>query len=390
MTFAQPISKWLVRYISAALALLLLLPAVTGANERSYPFPRKQPVNVGSENFHPEYLSLQGLEGLYIDFDAATSGLLKIGHELDEDFKEKVQQILSDTGLELLNKDTVRWSPGQPVLNIWPTFESYGLPAPGENTGENAGETANITAVASPEATDILVDAAVSNNATGSSDAVAGGCSAGKCPVLPSCNSSLWMGFSQSASLLRQPLREYRLSTWGAGEKSTACENRAEWAKSSILKNIESFVDDYKQAQQEQMPALVSRATDLPRNCAQSWMMIDRVFELNESSITPKAVAVLEKYIEFTADCNGFGYVVEAHDDSHADNQYNQILRTARSEAVKEIINSLGIHFKRVKIRKKNEPVPFMSGTLDSALLKGSVIIYPQSPIEFTSLDLDF
>ena len=118
--------------------------------------------------------------------------------------------------------------------------------------------------------------------------------------------------------------------------------------------------------------------------------MIDGVFDLNEATITPRAQAVLDRYVQFSADCNGFGYVVEAHDDSHADNQYNQILRTARAEGVKEVINSLGIHSKRIKIRQKNEAVPFMSGTLDSALLKGSVIIYPQSPVEFSNLDLDF
>jgi len=53
-------------------------------------------------------------------------------------------------------------------------------------------------------------------------------------------------------------------------------------------------------------------------------------------------------------------------------------------------MNASGIHFRRIKLRSKNEQVPFMSGTLDAALLKGSIIIYPQSPVEFANLELEF
>lgn len=361
-------------------AAILLSPLVAAASERNYPFPRKQPVYIGDENFHPEYLSLQGLEGIYIDFQIVESSLLQLGYELPESYKEDLLKLVSDAGLEILDKETVRWSPGQPMLNIWPTVEGAGIAA-----GNSAADSPSVTPMASAGASDLLADTTGEADSSGHSSN-----QGGECRIPPTCNSSLWVGFSQSASLLRQPLREYRLSTWGAGEKLASCENRVEWMTDTIAAKIEKFVDDYKKAQQEQMPTIVSRADDLPRNCSQSWMMIDGVFDLNEATITPRAQSVLDRYVQFSADCNGFGYVVEAHDDSHADNQYNQILRTARSEGVKEVINSLGIHSKRIKIRQKNEAVPFMSGTLDSALLKGSVIVYPQSPVEFTNLDLEF
>lgn len=377
-------------YITSALTKTLLvlagtlfLSSIIFASERNYPFPRKHPVNVGEENYHQEYLSLQGLEGLFIDFESVESGLLKIGFDVPETFQDEVKKIVSDAGLEILDKETVRWSPGQPMLNIWPTFEAYGLD---EGKGSSASPAGGVAAVGSAESADLLVTSDLSSSSGSSSDSD----QHGECEIPASCKTSLWAGFSQSASLLRQPLREYRLSSWGMGDKSTSCEDRGEWAIESVKKIIGKFVEDYKKAQQEQMPAIVSRAAELPRNCAQSWMMIDGVFDLNESTLKPKADSILQQYVEFTADCNGFGYVVEAHDDSHADNQYNQILRTARAETVKEAMNSLGIHFKRVKIRKKNEAVPFMSGTLDAALLKGSVIIYPQPPLEFSNLDLDF
>lgn len=353
------------------------------ASERNYPFPRKQPVNVGAENYHQEYLSLQGLEGLFIDFESLESGLLKIGFEMPETFKKELQKTITDAGLEILDEDTVRWSPGQPMLNIWPTFESHGLD---NDQNESTANVNAISAVGSAESADVLVTSDLASSDAGSTSSN----SNGECRFPATCKTSLWAGFSQSASLLRQPLREYRLSSWGMGDKSEACENRGEWTMNAVQKIVGKFVEDYKKAQQEQMPAIVSRAAELPRNCAQSWMVIDDVFDLNESTLKAKAKNILEQYVLFTADCNGFGYVVEAHDDSHADNQYNQILRTARAETVKETMNSLGIHFKRVKIRKKNEAVPFMSGTLDAALLKGSVIIYPQPPLEFSNLDLDF
>lgn len=377
MNFARHLTKFWAIFTAFA---LLLAPIVAAASERNYPFPRKQPVFIGEENYHPEYLSLQGLEGVFIDFKIVESSLLQLGHELSEEYKEDILKLVSDAGLEILDKETVRWSPGQPMLNIWPTIEGTGTTA-----GNSAGNNQGVTPIGSAEASALLAD---TNQDSELSDHAEG--EAGECAAPQMCNTSLWIGFSQSTSLLRQPLREYRLSTWGVGDKLASCENRAEWIMDTITSKIEMFVDDFRKAQQEQMPTIVSRADDLPRSCSQSWMMIDGVFDLNEATITPKAQAVLERYVQFSADCNGFGYVVEAHDDSHADNQYNQILRTARAEGVKEIINSLGIHSKRIKIRQKNEAVPFMSGTLDSALLKGSVIIYPQSPVEFTNLDLDF
>jgi len=364
--------------------LILLLVSVSGlanpvtANERNYPFPRKNPVAIGSENYQPDHMSLQGLEGIYVDLEILESELLKTGSELPESYVENVQKLITESGLQWLDKETVRWSPGRPVLNIWPTMSAENQD---QGTAESAEtETRNLTGVGNPDAPAVLASALPAE----SDD------NCGHCEAPPRCSSSIWMGFSQSASLLRQPLREYRLSTWGSGEATESCENRAEWVLDTVETKIEKFIEDFKRAQKEQMPVIVSRVDDLPRNCAQSWMIVDNVFDVNETLITPNAKTILERFVEFTADCNGFGYVVEAHDDNHADPQYNQILRTARSETVKELMNASGIHFRRIKLRSKNEQVPFMSGTLDAALLTGSIIIYPQSPVEFANLELEF
>ncbi len=373
--------------ICTILAVLATHIAAVNASERDYPFPRTRPISVGNENFQPEYRSLQGLEGVHLNLKNVESSLLQSKSEMTDEYRESLEKIITEAGLLLIPKDDVRWSPGQPILEIWPTL------------GEDSASVQN--GICSYDHT-VQLKAAKSKILESDnrldSDVVKPVFTPEElakieqvCATLPPrCNTTLWVSFSQSASLLRQPLREYRLSTWGSGASHTACENKVEWLSETVAEKLQDFVDDYRKAQQEQMPVIVSRADQLPRNCAQSWMMVEGVFEVNETLITPKAEQILKRFVESTADCNGFGYVVEAHDDNHADNQYNQILRTARSETVKELMNADGIHFKRIKLRAKNEEVAFMSGTLEPALLTGSVIIYPQSPVEFSNLELDF
>lgn len=367
-----------------ALILSLHISAVT-ASERNYPYPRKNPITVGNENFHPEYMSLQGLEGIYLNLDNVESALLKSNAEFTDEYREELETIVSDAGLLLLDQDAVRWSPGQPIVNIWPTLNEDSASVVGGVCSYDHFDVDDLTTQTVDEDGKV-VDVPLPKLTAEDLARVTAFC--GNLP--PRCSTSLWVGFSQSASVLRQPLREYRLSTWGSGEDHNSCSGRTEWLQVNIKKKLEEFISDYKKAQQEQMPHFVSKANDLPRNCAQSWMMVDGVFDTNETLITNRAKNILERFVELTADCNGFGYVVEAHDDNHADSQYNQILRTARAETIKELMNSNGIHFKRIKIRAQNEEVPFMSGTLERALLTGSIIIYPQSPIEFANLELDF
>ena len=368
-----------------SLLILCFLTVFGYASDRNYPYPRKNPITIGNENFHPEYMSLQGLEGIYLNIDNVESALLKIGSEFTEEFREELESTITDTGILLLDEESVRWSPGQPMMNIYPTMdETNASVVNGVCSYDHLGVEQLTTTVTDDNGNSVEVPLPKLN----AEDLARVTDFCGNLP--PRCNTSLWAGFTQSASILRQPLREYRLGTWGSGDEHHSCNDRAEWLQSAVKKKLEDFVSDYKKAQQEQMPHFVSSVSVLPRNCAQSWMMVDGVFETNETLLTKKATSILERFVEFTADCNGFGYVVEAHDDSHADSQYNQILRTARAEAVKELMNSNGIHFKRIKIRSQNEEVPFISGTLEKALLTGSIIIYPQSPIEFANLELDY
>jgi len=373
--------------ICTILALLATHIAIVNASERDYPFPRTRPIGVGNENFQPEYRSLQGLEGVHLNLKNVESSLLQSKSELTDEYRESLEKIITEAGLLLIPKDDVRWSPGQPIIEIWPTLDEDSASV--QNGICSYDHTVQLKAAESKtlEDDDGLnyddVKPVFTREELAKIEQV--------CATLPPrCSTSLWVSFSQSSSLLRQPLREYRLSTWGSGASYNTCENKVEWLSETVAEKLQDFVDDYRKAQQEQMPVIVSRADELPRNCAQSWMMVEGVFEVNETLITPKAEQILKRFVESTADCNGFGYVVEAHDDNHADNQYNQILRTARSETVKELMNADGIHFKRVKLRAKNEDVAFMSGTLEPALLTGSVIIYPQSPVEFSNLELDF
>lgn len=370
-----------------ALAVLTTFVTIVQASERNYPFPRTRPIGIGNENFQPEYRSLQGLEGVHLNLKNVESSLLQSKSELSVEYRESLEKIITEAGLQLISKDNVRWSPGQPILEIWPTLDEDSASV--KNGICSYDHTIQLKAAKSKssqgdDSLDLNLPKPVfSREELAKIEQV--------CATLPPrCNTSLWVSFSQSSSLLRQPLREYRLSTWGSGASHTACTDRVEWLSDTVAEKLQDFVDDYRKAQQEQMPVIVSRADELPRNCAQSWMMVEGVFEVNETLITPKAEQILTRFVESTANCNGFGYVIEAHDDNHADSQYNQILRTARSETVKELMNSDGIHFKRIKLRSKNEEVAFVSGSLEPALLTGSVIIYPLSPVEFSNLELDF
>ena len=120
--------------------LILLLVSISGfvnpvtASERNYPYPRKNPVALGSENYQPDKMSLQGLEGIFVELEIMESELLKAGSELPDSFVENIQKLITESGLQWLDKETVRWSPGQPILNIWPTLTTE---------GQGSGESSN-------------------------------------------------------------------------------------------------------------------------------------------------------------------------------------------------------------------------------------------------------
>jgi len=108
--------------ICTILAVLATHIATVNASERDYPFPRTRPISVGNENFQPEYRSLQGLEGVHLNLKNVESSLLQSKSEMTDEYRESLEKIITEAGLLLIPKDDVRWSPGQPILEIWPTL----------------------------------------------------------------------------------------------------------------------------------------------------------------------------------------------------------------------------------------------------------------------------
>ena len=109
--------------ICTILAILATHIAIVNASERDYPFPRTRPIGVGNENFQPEYRSLQGLEGVHLNLKNVESSLLQSKSELTDEYRESLEKIITEAGLLLIPKDDVRWSPGQPIIEIWPTLD---------------------------------------------------------------------------------------------------------------------------------------------------------------------------------------------------------------------------------------------------------------------------
>jgi len=329
---------------------LLLVMALAShsveAEPRYYPIANPNPLEIGTEEYSENYASLAGLEGVHVvaTYVFASAKKYKL-NDMKTDLMTQVRSRFDAAGLKMLTEHEVKTTPGQPTLSIFPSYSGADIDA--------------IKAKANPTAkpsTDKTTDA-----------------------EHDCCRSSIWASFQQSASILRDPNTQYMFATWGSGEDTDSCENRGAWTYDAVLKTIDKFLDDYKKAQKERKPMLVSDATDVPENCAQAWLMNLSVFETNKTTISAAVKPILDQLAETASRCERYSYLIETHADKRADEAYNKVLSEARAHAIKDYLLSKNVNYGRLKTIAYGESKPLTEGTSEQDhAVNRRVVIIPQ------------
>ncbi len=325
----------------------------TGANaeNRHYPLPSSEPLEVGAEDFRERYLTLRKLEGVYLDFTAIRTAGKDVGVSVPKTLYKQAQQKIEAAGLLYLSEDEMLLTPGQPIMNLWPSY-----------TGE---ARAKLT--------------------TEENDAY------GACNIPDSCSASLWVGFEQSATLLRQPENQYKLSTWGGGDEVNQCQGRGEWMANAVLKQLDNFIADYRKAQRDLDPVVVASTNDVPQHCSQSWVTHLNVFATDETKINQNIKPILDKLTDVAARCNTYSYIIETHADQRAEADYNRLLTEARARSIKDYLISKGTEYHRIRMRPLGESAPISTGTTAADHAKNRrVVIIPMKQEDLANAQLEF
>lgn len=343
----MPFSKVSYIFIIAALLSTTNLSSET----RYYPEPSSKLLEVGKEEFRDGYISLRGLEGIFVDLETLMSAGEDKGISVPESLSQQIRDKIESAGLFFLTKDEMLQTPGQPIMNLWPTYD---------------GE---------PEHSDAQDSRAAVN----------------ACEIPVSCRNSLWAGVKQSASLLRQPENLFQLSTWGDGEESNQCEDRGQWMADAVLRKVDLFVSDFIKAQQDPDPIVVSKSEDIPSHCAQSWVTYLHVFATNATKINDHIKPILNQFVDIAERCNTYNYIIETHADQRAEAAYNKLLTEARARSVKDYLLSQGMQYQRLKMRPLGESQPIANGDSAADHAKNRrVIIRPVNRDEYLNTQLDF
>ncbi len=335
------------------LVTLLTLANTADAEKRFYPLPAAEPLEIGDEDFRERYLTLRNLEGLYVDFTVIRAAGKDLGITVPDTLYMQAQQKIEAAGLLFLSKDERLLTPGQPIMNLWPAYKGEARSNSGEDQNNMAYEA---------------------------------------CEIPDSCTVSLWAGFEQSASLLRQPENQYMLSTWGGGDNAKTCQDRGDWMATAVLAQLDNFIADYKKAQLEPDPVVVGSTSDVPQHCSQSWVTHLNVFATNESRINKEIKPILDRLHDVAARCNNFSYVIETHADQRADTNYNKLLTEARARSIKHYLISKGMDYHRIYMRPLGESVPIATGSTEADHAKNRrVVIIPmrQEDIVNSALEIE-
>jgi len=327
------------RRTTISLLLLFLAhsaSAETVLGQRFYPAPTETRLQVGTEELRDNYSALAGLEGLYIDFSVVKVSGKDKGIWVYEDLEDRVREKVLAAGLKMLTEEEVMATPGLPVLNLWPAYDGV--------DNDN---------------TDVRIDE-------------------NECRIEPNCRTSLWAGYSESASILRRPGLYHRLSTWGSGDQTTSCADRGAWMSEAVLEKIDLFLSDFKKAQIPTELATVYQESDVPENCNQPWVIQSEVFSAGKAELSDVAKPIFDKMVSVSNKCPSTSYTLETHADTRAAKQYNMVLTVARAHTIKEYLVSKGLQFSRVQTRPMGESQPISNGrTAEDHAANRRVVILP-------------
>jgi outer membrane protein OmpA-like peptidoglycan-associated protein len=337
-----------------ALCLVASLSVTTAikADKRHYPLPSTEPFEIGAEEYRDKYLTLRRLEGVYVNFDTIRSAGEELGISVPKTLYQQVQNKLEAAGLVYLSEAEMALTPGQPLMNLWPLYEGE---APAEETEQSQEGEAY-----------------------------------GSCGIPVACSASLWASFEQSATLLRQPENQYKLATWGDGDDTNQCEDRGQWMADAVLTQIDNFIADFKKAQLDPAPIIVSKTADVPQQCSQSWVTHLNVFATNETKINQNIKPILDKLQDVAARCNTFSYIIETHADQRAAADYNRLLTEGRARSIKDYLISQGMDYHRIHMRPLGESAPIATGTTAEDHAKNRrVVIIPIKPEDIANAQLE-
>jgi len=108
---------------ACCLVASLVVTTIANADVRHYPVPSNEPFEVGTEAFRDRYLTLRDLEGVYIDFNTIRSAGKDLGITIPNTLYEQAQQKIEAADLLFLSEEEMQLTPGQPLMNLWPTYE---------------------------------------------------------------------------------------------------------------------------------------------------------------------------------------------------------------------------------------------------------------------------
>lgn len=296
-------------------------------------------------------VSLKDLTGVYVVLDYVISSSEKSHLSVNPNLQQEVKKRLENAGLKLLNKEEMLQTPGNPELDIFPTYPAH-LSATPQEPGPEAA-IANLS------------------------------------PSHPCCYSSVWGSFSQGAVLERKSGNKYRFSTWGNGSNTTSCENLGEWMGDATLKIIDNFVADFKKAketklQQEKQTIVTSEKTgavsSVPQTqvvqikeandtkgmtCDTALIIYAEIFKTGSSTIGNAKGNILDNLITHMLSCKNYRYRIETHSDQRASHEANELLSARRAIAIHNYLVDKGVDEEQFEMRFFGDRKPISKGNTE-------------------------
>lgn len=358
------------KYFSAVLVSALVISPVHAqeSNAGVYPARDQAPLSVGKEDYQPSNLSLQGLNGLYINLDELISGAKPKNIKLPAELKAQVISRLEKAGMRLLSKADMEKALGQPEMSMFPSY-------PKHLGSFKAG------------------DPRVEYNA--------------QC-----CTAGIWTSFAQGINTLRHPLLNQKLATWGEGHNTTDCADIGKWLGQVVLKTVDDFIVAKQKAEQDyttwlgkqkavdvkqavtkpelakpaekvatqavakpDTPKVIPNKTvevhateDAPNlACDTAILLYTELFPTATATLNRTNIAILAKVADNIKACPQYRYRIETHADQRADDEYNEILSARRAIAIRNYLVDHGVDENQFELRFYGERKPLLTGNDEAA-----------------------
>lgn len=353
------------KYVFAALCAIVGGMISNVAAEDTKP-PEKQ---VSKEDYQSSSLALHDLTGVYINIDDVISSAKPKNVKLPKDLKEAVVKRLKTAGIQLLSKEALEKTAGQPEMSMFPSFPKHLGPfKPGEPRIEY-----------NPQC----------------------------------CTAGIWTSFTQGAATLRDPLLHHKLGTWGEGHNTTDCSDIGKWLGEVVLKTVDDFVvakqkadTDYKAWQDKQgksaakaeaktadkaepspaapaaKPVEIHEPVDAQKlECDTAILLYAEIFPTTSATISRAKSGILGKVADNMKACPQYRYRVETHSDQRGSDEANDVLSARRAVAIRNYLVEHGVNEEQFDLRFYGERKPLVEGnTAEAWAANRRVMVTPLKP----------